>query len=47
VATFSPVAGVRQSGRLFALFLDVVRMTFKRPFQVRDRQAGVVKKWHP
>jgi phospholipid/cholesterol/gamma-HCH transport system permease protein len=37
VATsFSPVAGVRQSGRLFALFLDVVRMTFKRPFQVRE-----------
>jgi phospholipid/cholesterol/gamma-HCH transport system permease protein len=36
VATFSPVAGVRQSGRLFALFLDVARMTFKRPFQVRE-----------
>ena len=36
MATFSPVAGVRQSGRLFALFLDVVRMTFKRPFQVRE-----------
>ncbi|HEY3713552.1 MAG TPA: ABC transporter permease [Jatrophihabitantaceae bacterium] len=34
--SFSPVAGVRQSGRLFALFLDVVRMTFKRPFQVRE-----------
>jgi len=36
VAAFSPVAGVRQSGRLFALFLDVARMTFKRPFQVRE-----------
>src|SRR3954453_14571552 len=32
----SPVAGVRQSGRLFALFLDVGRMTFKRPFQTRE-----------
>jgi len=32
----SPVAGVRQSGRLFALFLDVFRMTFKRPFQTRE-----------
>jgi phospholipid/cholesterol/gamma-HCH transport system permease protein len=32
----SPVAGVRQSGRLFALFLDVFRMTFKRPFQLRE-----------
>ncbi|HEY7048147.1 MAG TPA: ABC transporter permease [Jatrophihabitantaceae bacterium] len=36
MATVSPVAGVRQSGRLFALFLDVARMTFKRPFQVRE-----------
>jgi phospholipid/cholesterol/gamma-HCH transport system permease protein len=27
---------VRQSGRLFALFLDVGRMTFKRPFQMRE-----------
>jgi phospholipid/cholesterol/gamma-HCH transport system permease protein len=36
MTTFSPVAGVRQSGRLFALFLDVARMTFKRPFQVRE-----------
>ncbi len=36
MASFSPVAGVRQSGRLFALFLDVARMTFKRPFQVRE-----------
>jgi phospholipid/cholesterol/gamma-HCH transport system permease protein len=36
MASFSPVAGVRQSGRLFALFLDVARMTFRRPFQVRE-----------
>jgi phospholipid/cholesterol/gamma-HCH transport system permease protein len=27
---------VRQSGRLFALFLDVGRMMFKRPFQMRE-----------
>ena len=32
----SPVGGVRQAGRLFALFLDVARMTFKRPFQGRE-----------
>ena len=32
----SPVAGVKQAGRLFALFLDVGRMTFKRPFQTRE-----------
>jgi phospholipid/cholesterol/gamma-HCH transport system permease protein len=32
----SPIGGVRQSGRLFALFLDVGRMTFKRPFQMRE-----------
>ena len=36
MAAISPVAGVRQSGRLFALFLDVGRMTFKRPFQFRE-----------
>jgi phospholipid/cholesterol/gamma-HCH transport system permease protein len=30
------MGGVRQSGKLFALFLDVGRMTFKRPFQVRE-----------
>jgi len=34
--SLSPLGGVRQSGRLFALFLDVGRMTFKRPFQVRE-----------
>jgi phospholipid/cholesterol/gamma-HCH transport system permease protein len=27
---------VRQAGRLFALFLDVARLTFKRPFQFRE-----------
>ena len=27
---------MRQAGRLFALFLDVGRLTFKRPFQVRE-----------
>jgi phospholipid/cholesterol/gamma-HCH transport system permease protein len=32
----SPVGGVRQAGRLFALFLDVGRMTVKRPFQGRE-----------
>ncbi|MDT4916330.1 MAG: phospholipid/cholesterol/gamma-HCH transport system permease protein [Pseudonocardiales bacterium] len=34
--SLSPLGGVRQSGRLFALFLDVGRMTFKRPFQMRE-----------
>ena len=34
--SLSPIGGVRQSGRLFALFLDVARMTFKRPFQLRE-----------
>src|ERR687889_1765762 len=34
--SLSPIGGVRQSGRLFALFLDVGRMTFKRPFQFRE-----------
>ncbi|SHG06044.1 phospholipid/cholesterol/gamma-HCH transport system permease protein [Jatrophihabitans endophyticus] len=34
--SLSPVGGVRQAGSLFALFLDVFRMTFKRPFQVRE-----------
>jgi len=36
MVSLSPVGGVRQAGRLFALFLDVARMTFKRPFQVRE-----------
>jgi phospholipid/cholesterol/gamma-HCH transport system permease protein len=34
--SLSPIGGVRQSGRLFALFLDVGRMTFRRPFQMRE-----------
>src|ERR1700749_165991 len=36
MVSLSPVGGVRQVGRLFALFLDVGRLTFKRPFQVRE-----------
>ena len=36
MAALSPAAGVRQSGRLFALFLDVGRLTFRRPFQFRE-----------
>jgi phospholipid/cholesterol/gamma-HCH transport system permease protein len=32
----SPVGGVRQAGRLFALFLDVFRLMFRRPFQFRE-----------
>jgi phospholipid/cholesterol/gamma-HCH transport system permease protein len=36
MVSLSPIGGVRQSGRLFALFLDVGRMTFKRPFQTRE-----------
>ena len=36
MSSFSPTAGVANTGRLFALFLDVVRLTFKRPFQLRE-----------
>jgi phospholipid/cholesterol/gamma-HCH transport system permease protein len=36
MATLSPTAGVQQAGRLFALFLDVFRLTFRRPFQFRE-----------
>jgi phospholipid/cholesterol/gamma-HCH transport system permease protein len=36
MVSLNPVGGVRQAGSLFALFLDVVRMTFKRPFQGRE-----------
>jgi phospholipid/cholesterol/gamma-HCH transport system permease protein len=36
MVSLSPVGGVRQAGRLFALFLDVARLTFKRPFQFRE-----------
>jgi phospholipid/cholesterol/gamma-HCH transport system permease protein len=32
----SPVAGVRNAGSLFALFLDVGRLLFRRPFQGRE-----------
>jgi phospholipid/cholesterol/gamma-HCH transport system permease protein len=34
--SLSPVGGVRQAGSLFALFLDVIRLIFKRPFQGRE-----------
>jgi phospholipid/cholesterol/gamma-HCH transport system permease protein len=36
MVSLNPVGGVRQAGSLFALFLDVARMTFKRPFQGRE-----------
>jgi phospholipid/cholesterol/gamma-HCH transport system permease protein len=36
VTSLSPVAGVRNTGRLFALFLDVGRLSFRRPFQLRE-----------
>lgn len=36
MATLSPTAGVRHTGRLFALGLDVLVQTFQRPFQVRE-----------
>jgi phospholipid/cholesterol/gamma-HCH transport system permease protein len=36
MANVSLTSGVSQAGRLFALFLDVVRLTFKRPFQGRE-----------
>jgi phospholipid/cholesterol/gamma-HCH transport system permease protein len=36
MVSLSPIGGVRQSGRLFALFLDVIRLMFKRPFQFRE-----------
>lgn len=36
MANVSLTAGVRESGRLFALFLDVIRLSFKHPFQTRE-----------
>jgi phospholipid/cholesterol/gamma-HCH transport system permease protein len=36
MSSLSLTAGVSQAGRLFALFLDVVRLTWKRPFQGRE-----------
>ena len=36
MVSLSPVGGVRQAGRLFALVLDVGRLTFKRPWQFRE-----------
>ena len=34
--SLSPVGGLKQAGSLFALFLDVGRLTFKRPWQGRE-----------
>jgi phospholipid/cholesterol/gamma-HCH transport system permease protein len=36
MVSLSPAAGIRNAGSLFALFLDVFRMLFRRPFQVRE-----------
>jgi phospholipid/cholesterol/gamma-HCH transport system permease protein len=36
MASYSPVGGVRQAGRLFSMFLDVFRLMFRRPFQFRE-----------
>ena len=36
MTSLSLTAGISQAGRLFALFLDVVRLVFKRPFQGRE-----------
>ena len=36
MVSLNPTAGVAQAGRLFALFLDVARLTFRRPFQFRE-----------
>jgi len=36
MVSLSPVGGIRQAGSLFALFLDVARLTFRRPFQFRE-----------
>lgn len=34
--SFPGAAALRQTGRLYALGLDVVRLTFRRPFQTRE-----------
>jgi len=36
MSSFSLTAGISQTGRLFALFLDVARLCFRRPFQGRE-----------
>jgi phospholipid/cholesterol/gamma-HCH transport system permease protein len=36
VSAVNPVGALRQTGRLFALGLDVARLTFRRPFQWRE-----------
>jgi phospholipid/cholesterol/gamma-HCH transport system permease protein len=35
-SSFPGAAALRQTGRLYGLGFDVVRLTFKRPFQVRE-----------
>src|SRR5256714_7476548 len=36
MTSFPGAAAIRQTGRLYALGLDVVRYTFRRPFQFRE-----------
>jgi phospholipid/cholesterol/gamma-HCH transport system permease protein len=36
MSSLSPAAGISHAGRLFALFLDVIRLSVKRPFQGRE-----------
>lgn len=36
MVSLSPTGGVKQAGKLFALFLDTARMLFRRPFQFRE-----------
>ena len=36
MVSLSPTGGVKQAGRLFALFLDVARLMVRRPFQFRE-----------
>ena len=36
MASLNPTAGVAQAGRLFAMFLDVMRLMFRRPWQFRE-----------
>jgi phospholipid/cholesterol/gamma-HCH transport system permease protein len=36
MVSLNPTAGVAQAGRLFALFLDVARLMFRRPWQFRE-----------
>ena len=36
MSSLSPAAGIAHAGRLFALFLDVARLSVRRPFQGRE-----------